>query len=209
MVLVFILCAIVILITLFICLLFLSVLKIEFWNIAVGNIKNFPKDYKIKISLNLFGKIKWIGISINQEKLQQALERVKWNKFDIKKMEQDFRIEDLKQIKELHPAISYLNLKAKIGLEDAVITSYLVGVISIFISLLLPHLVQKYEKNKYHYEIVPLYFGKNVYEIEFDGIIEIKMVHIINIRYYFLKKRREKKYEQRASNRRSYGYSYE
>lgn len=209
MVLVFILCITVILITLLICMIILSTIKLELRHFEASNMRKISKDYQLKISFNLFGKLKWIGIRFNNKKIEKLSHKIKWKSIDFKKMEQNFEIEDLKQLEKLQPNLSYFHLESKIGTEDAIITSFLVAIISVIISVLLPHIVKKYEENKYHYKIVPLYVNKNVYEIKFDCIIEIKMVHIINILYYFLKKRRGENHEQRASNRRSYGYSYE
>lgn len=235
MVLVFILCITVILITLLIGVIVLSTIKIELRHFEASNMgeekikfsegfssnlkinekmntdanSKISKNYKLKISFNLLGKLRWIGICLNSKKIEKLSRKIKWKSIDFKKMEQSFEIEDLKQVKKLQPKLSYFHLESKLGLEDAIATSFLVAIISVFISILLPHVVKKYEENKYHYKIVPLYVNKNVYEIKFDCIIEIKMVHIINILYYFFKKRRGENHEQRASNRRSYGYSYE
>ena len=235
MVLVFILCTIVILLTLIVCIIILSNLRIELLHFEVSNMEqnkseivqnsnlNFKvdgkknseddskilKDYELKFSLYLFRKLKWISVCFNSERLKKVYKKIKWQSIDFKKMEQDLKLEDFNIVKKLQPELSYLYLESKIGVEDAIATSFFAAMISIMISTLLPHIVKKYEKNKYHYKIVPLYINKNVYEIKFDCIIEIKMVHIINILYYFLKKRRGESHEQRASNRRSYGYSHE
>lgn len=214
MVLVFILFAIVAIITLLICMILLSTFRININHFGLTNIKdkqkNIAKKYQIVISLYLFNKIKWISIRTNDKKIRKMNSKINLEKIDLKKLKGDFEIEDLKQIKKLNPKISYLDLSLKIGVEDAVLTSYIIFLISTIISVILSHTIKKYEKDKYKYIILPLYINKNVYEIKFDCIIEIKMVHIINIIYYFLKKRRGRKYEQqRTSNRRSYGYSYE
>ena len=213
MVLVFILCFIVILVTLLICMIILSTLQLELKHFIISNIGNPRKKvltgYQLKISLKLFGKVKWIGICLNRQKIKKIKDKIEWQKVDLKRMEQDLSLEDIKQIKNLRPKLSYLNMEGKIGVEDAIITSFIVGIVSSIIGMLLPHVITKYEKDQYYYKIVPLYWNKNMYEIKFDGIIEMKMVHIINILCYFLKKRRRENYEQRTSNRRTYGYSYE
>ena len=233
MVLVFVLCTTVLIITLLICMIILSTIKIELRHFEASNMREnrskhvqnlnseineivrtesnatVSKAYKLKISLNLFGKLKWIEVRLNDQKIEKLSHKMKWKSIDFKKMEQNFDIEDLKQVKKLQPKLSYFYLESKIGVENVIFTSFLVTMISIIISMLLPHMVKKYGENKYHYKIVPLYVNKNVYQIKFDCIIEIKMVHIINILYYFFKKRRGENYEQRASNRRTYGYSHE
>lgn len=233
MVLVFFICTAIILIIA--CMIVLSTIKIELQHFETSNMReeknrfaegffsNLDKNvkmninastkvsqnYKLKISFNLLDKLKWIGICLNGKKIEKLSRKIKWKSIDFKKIEQSFEIEDLKQLKKIQPKLSYFHLEGKIGLEDAITTSFFVAIISAVISILIPHVAKKYEENKYQYKIVPLYINKNVYKIKFDCIIEIKMVHIINILYYFLKKRRGENHEQRASNRRSYGYSYE
>jgi len=212
MVLVFILC-IIIAISLLTCMILLSTLKLEVKHLQVSNfIQNKEKlndKYCIAISLSLFNKIRWLWMHLDSKRMNKLYRKMKLQKVDWKRIEQDISLDDLKRIKMLAPKISYLNLKTKVGLTDITITNVLVCILSIAISLGLPHLIEKYEKEKYYYEVVPVYMNRNVYEIKFDCIIEIKMVHIMNIIYYFLKKRREKNHEQRTSNRRAYGYSYE
>lgn len=210
MVLVFIFCAIIILISLLICMLVLSTIRIKIEDFEASNIqaKASPKNYKIIISLYLFNKIKWIFVHLNDKKMRKMYSKMNLEKIDLKKFKKDFQVKDLKMVKKIDPKISYLNLKTGIGVEDVVATSFIIFIISTLIAILLPYTIKKYEKDKYHYEILPLYLNKNAYEIKLDCIIEVKMVHIINIGYVFLKKRRVDKNE-RTSNRRSYGYSYE
>lgn len=213
MVLVFILCTIVILITLFIFMVILSTLKFQIKNLEITNmnetITHILPNYEFKISLYLFNKIKWFSIKLNNKKIKNMYKNIKLDKIDLKKLEQDFKSKDLKYIKTLEPKISYLNFRVKIGVENVVLTSFIIFAISTIISILLPYTIKKYDKNKYYYQILPLYINKNSYEIKLNCIIEVKMVHIINIIYVLLKKRRVDKYGERASNRRSYGYSYE
>lgn len=209
MVLVFILCAIVV----FICVVIFSTIRIQFNNFTMSNINDdkniLSRNYKIIASVHLFNKIKWLSIKLNDKKIKKIYNKMNLEKMDLKTLQNDFKIKNLEYLKKLNLKISYLHLKFKIGTEDVVATSFVVAIISSIIGILLPHVVKKYEKDKYYYKIIPLYINKNVYEIKFDCIIEIKNVHIINIIYVFIKKRRDRKYEQRASNRRSYGYSYE
>lgn len=97
-----------------------------------------------------------------------------------------------------------------IGTKSPLVTSLLVVTISNAISLLLPHLVNNLKDNRYFYNIKPLYYNKELYKINLDCIIEIKMVHIINVIYYiFLKKGRRKNERSTTSNRKSYAYSHE
>ena len=200
MVLVFSLCAIVILITLLICMILLSTIRIKIEHFEISNIKNrknkLSKKYKITISFYLWNAIKWLSFKFNHKKIRKMYQKMQWTKFDFKNIEKDFKIKDLKEIKKLNSEVSYFNLELKAGAEDAVLTSFIIFAISTFISILLPHVIKKYDADKYRYEIVPLYINQNVYEMKLNCIIQIKMVHIINIIYVFFKKRRVDSYEQ-------------
>lgn len=211
MVLVFILCTIVILITLLICITILSTIRLEVDNFAMSNVNRtkafVSKEYKLIISLYLFNKIKWLSFHLNDKRMRNMYSKMKLEKVDLKQLEKDVKFEDLKEIKNIKPKIAYLDVDLKLGVQDVIATSFIIAIISTLISVLLPYAMKRYKKDRYNYKIMPLYMNKNVYEIKFDCIIEVKIVHIINIIYVFLKKRRRK--DERTSNRRSYGYSYE
>lgn len=203
MVLVFIICILIFLVLL----ITFSTIRIQVENFEASNIENMkkPKNYKIKIALYLFNKIKWIWISLDDKKIQKISQKSKWNEVDIKKY---VDVKDIKLVKKLSPKISFFNLKVKLGAFDILTTTYLVAILSTFIAVLLPYTIKKYKKENYYYEILPVYFDKNLYEIKLNCIIEEKMVHIISIVYALLKKRRVDKNE-RTSNRRSYAYGHE
>ena len=203
MVLVFIICILIFLVLL----ITFSTIRIQVENFEASNMKNMkkPKNYKIKIALYLFNKIKWIWISLDDKKIQKISQKSKWSEVDIKKY---VDVKDIKLVKKLSPKISFLNLKVKLGAFDILTTTYLVAILSTFIAVLLPYTIKKYKKENYYYEILPVYSDKNLYEIKLNCIIEEKMVHIISIVYALLKKRRVDKNE-RTSNRRSYAYGHE
>ena len=203
MVLVFIICILIFLVLL----ITFSTIRIQVENFEASNMENMkkPKNYKIKIALYLFNKIKWIWISLDDKKIQKISQKSKWNEVDIKKY---VDVKDIKLVKKLSPKISFLNLKVKLGTFDILTTTYLVAILSTFIAVLLPYTIKKYKKENYYYEILPVYSDKNLYEIKLNCIIEEKMVHIISIVYALLKKRRVDKNE-RTSNRRPYAYGHE
>lgn len=208
MILVFVLLGFIIFILFIACLILFSTLKIRVQNLEVSNIpvKQNAK-YNIIISLHLFNHIKWLKISFNENKVKKMLVKMPNLKVDFKKMEQDFKIEDLKAFTKLHPQISLLDLQAEIGVESPVVTAFMVAIISSIIAIILPHVAKT--SSKYEYTITPIYQNKNLYKIGFNCIIELKMVHIINVIYILLKKGKRDKNERTTSNRKSYGYSYE
>lgn len=211
MVLVFILLSILIILLTFFFLILLSTIRIKIQNFSITNRKEEKLDtnYAIILSLYLGNKIKWISIHLNNKRLRKAYSKMQLEKIDLKKLEKDFRWEDLKVIKRLHPKIANLKLNMQVGLESPVVTAFAVTSLSSIISILLPRVATNRKKENYEYTIVPIYQNRNLYEIQFNCIIEVKMVHIINVISSFLKKGRSDLNERTTSHRRSYGYSYE
>lgn len=210
MILVFILLGIIIFILTILFLILISTFHIEIRDLEITNIgtANAP-GYAIILSLYLANKIKWISIHLNDEKMRKMYNRMHLEKIDFKKFEQNFKWKDLKIAKKIQPKLSYLSLNMKIGLESPVITAFLVSVISSIIAIGLPYVATNLIKENYEYYIQPIYHNKNIYKIQLNCIIQVKMVHIINVIYIFLKKRRRDLNERSTSNRRAYGYSYE
>ena len=100
-----------------------------------------------------------------------------------------------------------MNLKVFIGTENASLTAFIIPVISTTLALILSKNLKKYN-HKQIFSITPIYVNQNLINIAFSGIIQIKMIHIINTICILNKKRKGDKYE-RTSNRRPYDYSYE
>ena len=213
MVLVFIFCIIIILMALVFFLLMLSDIEIKVQKLNISNITiektGLDKEFKITILFKIFKKFTWAKFKIDRNKLKKIKNKIVIDKDKIKKIEKDFKLKDIKQMKIVYPKLTSLDFEVRLGVIDVLATSYIVAILCSAISILLPHITKSGEENKYYYKIEPLYLKQNVYEIKLNCIFEIKMVHIINMIYYFIKKRRGENYEQRASNRRSYGYSYE
>lgn len=188
-----------------------STLHIQIKNLSISNMqtKNNTK-YAIIFSIYFANKIKYIWFNLNSKRAKKIYSKVQLEKIDLKKFKKIFKLSDLKELTKLHLKISDLNLEMNIGTKSPLVTSFLVVTISNAISLLLPHLVNNLKDNRYFYNIKPLYYNKELYKINLDCIIEIKMVHIINVIYYiFLKKGRRKNERSTTSNRKSYAYSHE
>lgn len=188
-----------------------STLHIQIKNLSISNMqtKNNTK-YAIIFSIYFANKIKYIWFNLNSKRAKKIYSKVQLEKIDLKKFKKVFKLSDLKELTKLHLKISDLNLDMNIGTKSPLVTSFLVVTISNAISLLLPHLVNNLKDNRYFYNIKPLYYNKELYKINLDCIIEIKMVHIINVIYYiFLKKGRRENERSTTSNRKSYAYSHE
>lgn len=205
----------------------ISKLKIDTEN---GNI-----DYEIKFGLYFMKKIRIIGLKLNkdkQEKIKRRIQKLqnsklikKLSKTSIKKiplklekkLEREILFNNIKQLKlakiifkNLKIEILKFKMNLQIGLEDVIITSSLITIISVIVPIIL-RLTNKYIKNinNYRYKILPIYGNKNVLKLDLDCIINLKLVHIINIIYIIVKMKRRSDKNERTSNRRSYDYCHE
>lgn len=108
-------------------------------------------------------------------------------------------------LKKLNTELKELDLKIKLGIEDAAITAVAVGIISSFIGVLL---AQKLKYKDQKYVVLPIYTNQNILNIHLSGIFIVKMRNIISVMLNIFAKRRVKK-NGRTSNRRSYAYGNE
>ena len=204
MVLVFLICIILIIITIIFFLIILSTLKIEIKDAEVSNINDkyenkqntirskIGKKYKIKISLLFLNKIKYISINLNYKKIQELKSKINFNKINIKKIEKEFEWSDFKELIEIKPNISYMNLNIKLGIDDVLFTTYLIPIISTIISIFLPFVVEKASINKVNYIIKPIYNNGNIYDVKINIGLKIKIIKVVNAIYKIYKKRKIK-----------------
>ena len=184
----------------------LSTIKFEIVDFELSNIIQItPKNYKIKLSFYLFGKIKLsfylfgkiklFYFKLNSERARKMYSKMNIEKFDIEKGRKLLTIKNINILKKLNIRLDYLDLELDLGLEDVILTTELITLISIVISNILPHIISKYIPNKYRYKIMPIYINKNAYYIKLNCIFQLKIVHIINIIYIYLKKGKSDKNE--------------
>ena len=164
-------------------------------------------DYKIIFKIIILNKIPILKLNLNNEEL--VLERNKRiNKKGLKEesfLKNKIKKEILKHFSDIQ--VNKLNLKIKIGTENAFFTSMIIPIISSIISIILMKKITNVEKQKYVVE--PIYLNQNILEILISGIFEMKMIHIISIIYILKQKEEGVKKNERTSNRRSYDYGYE
>ncbi len=177
------------------------------------------KDYLFYIRLKLFDKITWVKIKIDNKKVNKIKKSKVLNSKIFDKFKTSYNVKDIilknkkdifsmNIIKELDIEIKQLDLEIELSIVDAILTSLSVPVISSIISIILSKNINKYNRNKYHYKITPLYEYKPALKIKLNCIINIKIVHIMNI-IYILTKKRSVEYDKRTSNRRAYVCSNE
>ena len=196
---------------------FISTLKINIEKLEISNeVENTPivKELDISLEIYIFNKFKILKKHITKNNMQELksskkLEKLKnklLSKNKLEKKRKNVKV-DLDIVKYLNPKLQNINLELKLGTEDVVLTSFLIVIISIAISMLLSKAIDKYDENKYKYKIIPNYNNKNSIKIFLNGIIDIKLVNIINIlfRLWF----RSDEFDKRTSNRRTYDNSNE
>ena len=215
MILVFILLGIVILLLSIVTILLLSTVQIEIKNLKIGNKESInynriKDEYEIKVTIYFLEKIPILWTKLDNHRVRKIssnnLQKIDFSKFKGKaKIDKDV----LEMIKNIKIKVSKLNLRIDLGLDDVIITSYLIAFISSAIGIILPHIVEKNKIDNINYIVSPIYRSKNEYQISLDSIIQIKIVHIIIAIVCFIKKKGRDVNNERSSDRRSYAYRYE
>lgn len=215
MILVFILFGIVIFILSIVTILLLSVIQIEIKNLKIRDKESLDTnrikdEYEIKITLYFLEKIPILWTKLDNHRVRKIssnnLQKIDFSKF---KGNVNFDKDVIEMIENIKIKVSKLNLRIDLGLEDVIITSYLIAFISSVIGIILPHIVEKNKINNISYIVNPIYKNKNEYHIGLDSIIRIKIVHIIIAIVCFIKKKGRDVNNERSSDRRSYAYRYE
>lgn len=186
-----------------------STLKINVKELIIINTK--IGKFKIILSLNLFGKIKWLQLTLDNKRVQEMKNGTKLKLFnkilDTKilrkyKNAKQILINDWKHVsKNLNMfKIERIKLASKIGTENPAITAISTGIISSILGIFLARKATNPE-----FKIEPIYLNKNYLYLSINCIIAIKLVHIININ----KKLGKEVYQDygRTSDRRAYANS--
>ena len=180
--------------------------KLEIENLKISLPKNQGKitngDNKVSIKIYILKKIKIA--EINLKKIDLKSDKVK-NRLQKQFKSKEFNLNTIKLLSKVNYIIEKLNMKIYIGTENAAITAISTGVGYTFISNFIRRNISNY--NNIEYEIIPIYQNKNIFYLELDSIITLKMENIIDI-IKLLKKGRVDK-NGRTSNRRAYAYSNE
>ena len=214
MVLVFIFLGLIIIILSFTTIMLLSTIQIKVINLILENkkerdVKRINNSYKIKIGIYFFNKIPILWINLNSKKIKKISSSKSLPKVDFQKLKNKENINKkiVNLIKNIQIKVKNIKLNVNIGTIDAILTSYLVAVIASVIGIILPHITEKNNINTCYFIVNPKYQNKNEYNIKFEGIIYIKIVHIIFSMLNFVRKGSNE--NERTSNRRAYAYSNE
>lgn len=134
-------------------------------------------------------------MKLNNKKMKKIYSSKQLEKIDLSKITKKIPINKSSLIKilKLKINIETLNLNLELGIQDALLTSYAVAIISSAIGITLPHIVKSNNIYKCKYKILPVYNYVDTINLQLNSIICIKIVNIIILIYSLIK---EKKQEQ-------------
>lgn len=204
MILVFVFLGIVILVLLTMLILMLSTLKIEVNKLHITNINtNFEIEFVASIAIYFLNKFKFLKLTIDDDKIK---DRVKKGKIDVNKIKNNsqFNKDSLKILKRLKVNIEYFKLEGEFSTFNTVLSAWIYGIINAIIPIIIASKIN----GKYINNIRFLNINENKININFNCIISVKIVNIINILHY-LKKKGGVENNGKSSNRRAYAYSNE
>lgn len=190
-------------------------IKVKFTDLKINSQskKYLNKNYKIEFIIYIFNLVPILKFEITNEKIQKMMSNekiqktIKKQKVNIIKNKQEIDRDIIKGLKNIKIEIEKINLEISIGTENALLTAFIIPIISTGLAVFLSKKIKKYN-NMQKFLITPIYINQYLINIEFSGIFQIKMIHIINTICTLRKKRKGDKYE-RTSNRRTYDYGYE
>lgn len=190
-------------------------MKVEVENLQFNSYEkeHLRINYKVNIKIYIFRRLPIFKIKIDNNKVKRLLkndkimDKIKVEKNKIMLNRNDINKKTLKTLKNIKIDIKKLNLDINIGTENAALTAIIIPILSTIIAMSLRKKISKYNQN-HVFKITPVYLNQNLINIDFSGIFEVKMIHIINTICMLNKERKSEKYE-RTSHRRPYGYSYE
>ena len=207
--------------TLLIVMIYISKLEIDIENLYMSNIDKSKNNEQIIVVLSLkICNFRWAHFKFNKNKLSNLYALIKKKEYKnmiTSKIIKKQIIEEIKTIaknrnknsrkNKVNTKIELEKLYANIsfGTEDYVLTSYIVAIVAIIISNILPHIIKnENEKNiseRINYKVLPIYQTRNIYKIELNTSFNIKISNLIRMIYGLNKanKRYEKneKYNER------------
>ena len=173
----------------------------------MSNINKKRNNEKIQIKVSLkIGNFHWLGIKITKTKLATIYAKMNEKQYKKNITNKDLQrqaIEDVKvflkdkdirhQFKETKIKIEKLDTRIFVATKNYIATSYLVAIISIIISNILPHVVDKKVnlEQDIFYQIKPIYNPINMYSVQANIRISTKIIKVLKD-IYGMKKTKEK-----------------
>ena len=173
----------------------------------MSNINKKRNNEKIQIKVSLkIGNFHWLSIKITKAKKSAIYAKIKEKQYKKNITNKDLQrqaIEDMKvffknkeirhQFKETKIKIEKLDTKIFVATKNYIATSYLVAIISIIISNILPHVVDEKASldQDIFYQIKPIYNPINMYSVQSNIRISTKIIKVLKD-IYGMKKTKEK-----------------
>ena len=204
MILVFSLLGVIIFISLIILVLMLSNIKLEVKKLHISNEpKELKIDFVVNIALYFLNKLKFINITIDDEKIRDWFKK---GKIDIQKLKDNKKInkEVLKVLKYVDFKVEFFKLEGHFATFNTVLSSSIYAILQAVIPIIIASKVSGSYTNTVQF----LNINQNIININLNCIISVKMVNIINVLHY-LKKKGGKDNNGKSSDRRSYAYCNE
>lgn len=164
-----------------------SELKFKINNFELISEKNNTNvKYNVKIGIYFLGKIPILFCNLSNEKASKFIKKSYFEKLvkdfpKINNKKAEIQKKTIWNVIRKNGKITLLKLKMYIDTEDVLITSYLVGIISILIPNLIRNNIENVKPNNLNYKIQPLYKNQNFIYLKLNSIFSIKLVHIINM----------------------------
>lgn len=201
MILVFFLGVIVLILITTLILIIFSHIQLEINNFEISSKMNSNCKYEVTFSLYFANRIKWSTVHLDSLKMKKIYTKMHFEKIDIHKLEKDIKFSDIKEIIKIRPNIKKLKLKIDIGLENIVLTSYLIPLICTVLSVIFSKNVCEKDLDEIEYLVNPIYNEGNKYHIKLSGILNISILRILKsaIKIYKRKKFSNKEITNKAN----------
>ena len=174
--------------------------------------KYLKPNYKIITVIYILDKIPILKTIVDKKKYGKLSANKKFkNKVNLLgdkfiKNTDNIDINILKFIKNIKYEAKKVNIYIELGTENATITAFIIPILYIIFSFIYKNIEENKDYNQFY--LKPIFANKNILNFQFDGIFELKLIHIINT-ICKIKKERKGESDERTSNRRTYDYSYE
>ena len=137
-------------------------------------------NYLIIFSLHFLNRIKFLSIKFDRRKIEKLITKMHLEKVDIQKLEREIKLSDIREVINIKPKLSYLNLNLKVGMEDVLVTTYIVPILCTVFTLILPRVTKKENVNDIKYVVEPIYNNGNILHLKLESNIELKIINILN-----------------------------
>ena len=128
-------------------------------------------------------------MKLNNKKMKKIYSSKQLEKINLSKITKKIPINKslLIKILKLKINIETLNLNLELGIQDALLTSYAVAIISSTIGIILPHIVKASNLKQCKYQISPVYNYTDTISLHLNSVINIKIINIMILIYKLLK----------------------